>query len=112
MRQRLGTLMLDRLDLLVELSTLGEYRLADDGRPLALGGGPASGGEAWSGPGEASSEGEASLGADPEANGWERPSDCSLATRTSALPRVRGDCSPDPQPPPPSLRRLAWPARP
>ena len=27
---------LDRLDLLVELGTLGEYGIAEDGRPLAL----------------------------------------------------------------------------
>ena len=30
LRKRLGPRLLDRLDLLVELSTLGEYRLAHD----------------------------------------------------------------------------------
>ena len=36
LKQRLGTAALERLDVLVELSTLGEYGLAEDGRPLAL----------------------------------------------------------------------------
>jgi hypothetical protein len=36
LKQRLGTAALGRLDVLVELSTLGAYGLAEDGRPLAL----------------------------------------------------------------------------
>ncbi len=36
MRQRIGTALIDRIDLLVEFSTLGEYALADDLRPVAL----------------------------------------------------------------------------
>ena len=35
MRQRIGTVLIDRIDLLVEFSTLGEYALADDLRPVA-----------------------------------------------------------------------------
>lgn len=34
--QRLSTAVLDGLDLAVEFTTLGEYGLAEDGRPLAL----------------------------------------------------------------------------
>jgi hypothetical protein len=34
--QRISSAVLDRLDLVVELSTLGEYGLAEDGLPLAL----------------------------------------------------------------------------
>lgn len=34
LKARLGTAVLDRVDLLVELSTLGEYGLADDGMPV------------------------------------------------------------------------------
>ncbi len=34
--QRLSTAVLDGLDVAVELTTLGEYGLAEDGRPLAL----------------------------------------------------------------------------
>ena len=36
LKQRLGTGVLARLDVLVELSTLGEYGVSEDGRPLAL----------------------------------------------------------------------------
>ena len=36
LRHRIGTAALDRLDVLIELSTLGEYGLGEDGRPLAL----------------------------------------------------------------------------
>jgi hypothetical protein len=36
LRQRICTATLDRLDVLIELSTLGEYGLGEDGRPLAL----------------------------------------------------------------------------
>ena len=36
MRQRIGTVLIDRIDLLVEFSTLGEYALADDLRPVAM----------------------------------------------------------------------------
>ena len=36
MRQRIGTALIDRIDLLVEFSTLGEYALADDLRPVAM----------------------------------------------------------------------------
>ncbi len=36
LRQRIGTALIDRIDLLVEFSTLGEYALADDLRPVAL----------------------------------------------------------------------------
>lgn len=36
LRQRLGTNLLDRIDLALEFSTLGAYGLAEDGRPLAL----------------------------------------------------------------------------
>lgn len=35
-RRRFGGGLLDRLDLVVELATLGEYGLAEDGLPLAL----------------------------------------------------------------------------
>ena len=33
--QRLSTALLDRLDLVIEVSTLGEYGLAEDGLPIA-----------------------------------------------------------------------------
>ena len=36
MRQRIGTALIDRIDLLVEFTTLGEYALADDLRPVAV----------------------------------------------------------------------------
>jgi hypothetical protein len=36
MRQRISTVLIDRIDLLVEFSTLGEYALADDLRPVAM----------------------------------------------------------------------------
>jgi hypothetical protein len=36
LRQRIGTVLIDRIDLLVEFSTLGEYALADDLRPVAV----------------------------------------------------------------------------
>ncbi len=39
LRQRLGSTVLDRIDVLVELSTLGEYGLAEDGLPIAIGAG-------------------------------------------------------------------------
>jgi hypothetical protein len=35
LRQRISTAVLDRVDLVVELSTLGEYGLGEDGRPIA-----------------------------------------------------------------------------
>ena len=34
--QRLSTGFLSRLDVIVELSTLGQYGIAEDGRPLPL----------------------------------------------------------------------------
>lgn len=37
LKQRLGSVVLDRMDLLVELSTLGEYGLAEDGLPVRIG---------------------------------------------------------------------------
>ncbi|MEJ7714623.1 MAG: hypothetical protein WKF40_02505 [Thermoleophilaceae bacterium] len=36
LRQRIGTAIIDRIDLMVELSTLGEYALAEDLRPVAV----------------------------------------------------------------------------
>ena len=36
MRQKIGTVLIDRIDLLVEFTTLGEYALADDLRPVAM----------------------------------------------------------------------------
>jgi hypothetical protein len=36
LRQRIGTAIVDRIDLMVEFSTLGEYALADDLRPVAM----------------------------------------------------------------------------
>lgn len=36
LRQRIGTTLLDRIDLALELSTLGAYGLGEDGRPLAI----------------------------------------------------------------------------
>lgn len=36
LRQRIGATLLDRIDLALELSTLGAYGLGDDSRPLAL----------------------------------------------------------------------------
>ena len=36
MRQRIGTVLIDRIDLLVEFTTLGEYALADDLRPVPM----------------------------------------------------------------------------
>ncbi|HYI35382.1 MAG TPA: hypothetical protein VEX39_02165 [Thermoleophilaceae bacterium] len=36
LRQRISTRLIDRIDLLVEFSTLGEYALADDLRPVAM----------------------------------------------------------------------------
>ena len=36
MRQKIGTALIDRIDLLVEFSTLGEYALADDLRPVPM----------------------------------------------------------------------------
>ena len=36
MRQRIGTALIDRIDLMVEFTTLGEYALADDLRPVAM----------------------------------------------------------------------------
>ena len=36
LRQQLGTGILARLDVLVELSTLGEYGVSDDGRAVVL----------------------------------------------------------------------------
>jgi hypothetical protein len=47
LRHRIGTAALDRLDVLIELSTLGEYGLGEDGRPLALAGGPGEPAAAW-----------------------------------------------------------------
>ena len=38
LRQRLGKAVLDRIDTLVELSTLGEYGLAEDGLPVPIAG--------------------------------------------------------------------------
>lgn len=38
LRQRLGPAVLDRIDVLVELSTLGEYGLAEDGLPIRIAG--------------------------------------------------------------------------
>jgi hypothetical protein len=35
LRQRISTAVLDRVDLVVELSTLGEYGLGEDGLPIA-----------------------------------------------------------------------------
>lgn len=36
LRQKLGTALVDRIDVLVEFSTLGEYALADDFLPVAM----------------------------------------------------------------------------
>jgi hypothetical protein len=36
LRQRIGTALIDRIDLMVEFGTLGEYALADDLRPVAM----------------------------------------------------------------------------
>lgn len=36
LRQKIGTALADRIDLMVEFSTLGEYALADDLLPVAL----------------------------------------------------------------------------
>ncbi len=36
LRQRIGTAIVDRIDLMVEFSTLGEYALAEDLRPVAM----------------------------------------------------------------------------
>jgi len=36
LRQRIGTALIDRIDLMVEFSTLGEYALADDLRPVPM----------------------------------------------------------------------------
>jgi hypothetical protein len=36
LRNRIGTAILDRIDLVVEFSTLGEYALAEDLRPVAM----------------------------------------------------------------------------
>jgi len=36
LRQRIGTALVDRIDLMVEFSTLGEYALADDLRPVPM----------------------------------------------------------------------------
>ena len=36
LKERLGAAVLDRVDLLVELSTLGEYGLAEDGLPVPI----------------------------------------------------------------------------
>lgn len=36
LRQKLGTVLVDRIDVLVEFSTLGEYALADDLLPVAV----------------------------------------------------------------------------
>jgi hypothetical protein len=36
LRQRIGTALIDRIDLMVEFTTLGEYALADDLRPVAM----------------------------------------------------------------------------
>jgi len=36
LRQKLGTALVDRIDVLVEFSTLGEYALADDLLPVAM----------------------------------------------------------------------------
>ena len=114
MRQRFGTAVLDGLDLLVELSTLGEYGLAGDGLPLATGGDASLRGEASSGPPfETSLGGEASSGRASDAHAWERDYGCLAAGGASAPPRLRGDCSPQPaQPPAPNGRRRVWQARP
>lgn len=44
LKQRLGTVVLDRMDLLLELTTLGEYGFADDGLPVAIERAPCPGG--------------------------------------------------------------------
>lgn len=36
LRQRIGTVVIDRIDLMVEFSTLGEYALGEDLRPVAM----------------------------------------------------------------------------
>jgi hypothetical protein len=36
LRQKIGAAIVDRIDLMVEFSTLGEYALADDLRPVAM----------------------------------------------------------------------------
>lgn len=36
LRERIGPALIDRIDLMIEFSTLGEYALAEDLRPVAL----------------------------------------------------------------------------
>lgn len=43
LRQKLGPALVERLDLLVEFSTLGEYALADDLLPVAMHAAPCPG---------------------------------------------------------------------
>ena len=66
--QRISSALLDKVDLVVELSTLGEYGLAEDGLPLAL---------------------------TPETGAMPRDrnrDDCPLRARPGAMRSARGSC--------------------